>query len=126
ELQQLIYDVYQGGRKFDESKYEGSGLSPEEIAEEKQRFIDMKDAQFAQSALKIFRILLGKIPDHVIEVMSAVTRIDVELILDQEPVRLFDIFEAILQTNDVMELIERGKGSSSNVQMILKGIFQKE
>lgn len=126
DLQEMIFDMFKGGRDFNREIYKVEGLSNEEIEEERRKFIDQKNDQFVGAILSAFPLILGRLPDLTVELLSAVSKIDLDTLLDQEPVLLFDVFDAIVEVNDLKELINRGKQSSSTIQTVLGMIFTKE
>lgn len=126
DLQQMIFDMFKGGRDFNREIYKVEGLTDEEIEEERRKFIDQKNDQFVDAILSAFPLILGRLPDLTVELLSAVSKIDLDTLLDQEPVLLFDVFDAIAEVNDLKELINRGKQSSSTIQKVLGMIFTKE
>lgn len=123
-VKSMIFDMYQGGRDFDETPYKEEGMSKEEIQEEKEKFMSMKDNQFMEAGLKSFRVLFSEFPDLIVQVLSAVSKIDEEELLDQEPEFLFDVFDAIVAVNDMSSLINRAKKSSFNIQTIMGEMFK--
>lgn len=126
DLQEMIFDMFKGGRDFNREIYKVEGLTDEEIEEERRKFIDQKNDQFVDAILSAFPLILGRLPDLTVELLSAVSKIDLDTLLDQEPVLLFDVFDAIVEVNDLKELINRGKQSSSTIQTVLGMIFTKE
>lgn len=126
DLQEMIFDMFKGGRDFNREIYKVEGLTDEEIEEERRKFIDQKNDQFVGAILSAFPLILGRLPDLTVELLSAVSKIDLDTLLDQEPVLLFDVFDAIVEVNDLKELINRGKQSSSTIQKVLGMIFTKE
>lgn len=126
DLQEMIFDMFKGGRDFNREIYKVEGLTDEEIEEERRKFIDQKNDQFVGAILSAFPLILGRLPDLTVELLSAVSKIDLDTLLDQEPVLLFDVFDAIVEVNDLKELINRGKQSSSTIQTVLGMIFTKE
>lgn len=124
EIKGMIYDMYKGGRDFDETPFVEEGMDEKEIAAEKEKFLAMKDKQFAEAVLRSFRVLFGTFPDLIVKLLSAVSKIDEDELLDQEPEFLFDVFDAIVEVNDMKSLINRAKKSSFNIQTIMGEMFK--
>lgn len=72
---------------------------------------DLEDDIFVKNVLGAFDVLLRKIPDEIIELMSIVSGVDEEVIDDQEYDVLFDVLEAIIEENDIKNMIDRAKSA---------------
>lgn len=98
------------GTKFDRELY--ADLEPEVVDEMEEQWKNDKDVRFFAGAVAGFRVLLTELPDLAMELLAQMANIDLELLLDQELETGFDIVDAILEVNDIEELVVRGKQSS--------------
>lgn len=108
DLQKLLGELFQG-EDFNAADYPDA--TEEELLKHVEAFKKEKDRKFAESIVGSFRVLLARLPDHAMELLAAVAKIDVELMLDQEIEVGFDVLDAVLEVNDIKEIIERGKQS---------------
>lgn len=56
-------------------------------------------------------VLLVEVPDKAIELLSAMSGIDYGIIMQQKADNVFDIYDAIIQVNDIDKLVQRAKKS---------------
>lgn len=106
-------------------------LQTEGLSEEKRAEIEAAEEEadqvFMTSAMKAFEILLTELPDFTFEFLSIAANIDEKTLGQQKLSSLFDIYEAILESNDVMALVERAKKSLHATSQIVnfKNFAQK-
>lgn len=113
ELRDVVVDIF-NPKPFEPSNY--VGFSPEELKEEEKKFIHARGIKMAQSVLTSFHVLLRVLPEQAAELLSAMTRIDKELLLDQEYDTVLDVLDATVEVNDLEELVVRGKQSFGTVK----------
>lgn len=90
----------------------------EEIFEETQREDgEEKSAEefftqkFAGNLLGALDVLLMEVPEKVFELMSVLSGVEYDVFVQQKPDEVFDIYDAILEVNDIEKLVKRAKKS---------------
>lgn len=71
----------------------------------------LEDKMFIDNILGAFKVLFHKLPDEITELLAIVSGVDEEIIDDQEYDVLFEVFEAIIQENDIKGMIDRAKNT---------------
>ncbi|GGB41739.1 hypothetical protein GCM10011409_19100 [Lentibacillus populi] len=94
-LQALLVDVFDESQKADEDKAAESEFGQRIIA----------------NAIGALDVLLMEIPDKALELLSILSGIDYETFVQQKAMDVFDIYDAIIQVNDIDQLIKRAKKS---------------
>lgn len=80
------------------------GMTEEQIEE-------ASDAAFMGAALKGFEAVLANLPEKAFELISVTSGIDQKLLGQQKIMTLFAVYDAIIEVNDVREIVERAKKS---------------
>lgn len=106
DLQELISELFQS-EPFDKDQYPDA--TPEELEAHELEYKTQRERRFMASMVGSFRVLLGHLPDQMLELLAAVAAIDLDLMLDQEIEAGFDVLDAVLEVNNMEELYERGK-----------------
>lgn len=107
-LQQVLAEM------FEESQTEGS---------------DKEFGQhIAQNLMGALDVLLMEIPDKVIELLAVLSGVEHDTLLDQKAEDVFDIYDAVIQVNDIEKLINRAKKSSAltKAQTKVMNLFPKK
>lgn len=86
-----------------QSVFGGQNINDLEIADVSNEII--------KNAVGSFDTLLINMPDKAYELLSAATGIDVNLLLGQKVEDIFDVYDAIVETNDIEKLVDRVKKS---------------
>ena len=76
-----------------------------------------EDKKFMEMMIKSFDVLLEEVPEKAVELISVLSGIEEEVLDEQKVDTFFDIFDAILEENDITKLVDRGKKSLSNLKM---------
>lgn len=93
----LLNDLFGGGMKPGENE-------PEEL--------EMKmDMEFVQKAIGSFETLAVKMPAQAFKLLSVLSGIDIEILRKQKVLDVMDIFDAVVEENDLERLINRVKKS---------------
>lgn len=58
-----------------------------------------------------FEMLMIEIPDHALHLLATLSGIDYETLMAQKLEDAFEIYDAVLEVNDIEKLVERGKKS---------------
>ncbi len=71
-------------------------------------------------------VLLMEIPDKVVELLAVLSDIEVDTLMEQKAEEVLDVYDAIIQVNDIDKLIARGKKSLklTKSQVKVMNIFQ--
>lgn len=80
------------------------GDSPEE-------FENAMDQEFVRKAVGSFETIAVKMPSQAFRLLSVLSGIDIEILRQQKLADVFDIFDAVVEENDLERLINRAKKS---------------
>lgn len=69
------------------------------------------DAKFLRHAVGAFEVLLINVPEKAYELLAAMSGIKLETLKEQKVMDVFEIYDAILEENDIEKLVTRGKKS---------------
>lgn len=69
------------------------------------------DKQFISNLIGSFELFLVHLPDQAFKLLSALSNIKLEQLKEQKVMAVFDIYDAVLEENDIEALVERGKKS---------------
>lgn len=77
------------------------------------------DTRFMIVLINSFEVILDEVPDKAKELISVMSGIDME-VLDEQPLEtMFDVFDAVMEENDIIKLVARAKKSLDNLSKIL-------
>lgn len=81
---------------------------------------------FMKNILGSIDVLLMEVPEKVFELMSVLSGIDYEVFMQQKPDEVFDIYDAIIEVNDIEKLVNRAKKSLrlTKAQKKVMNLFQ--
>ncbi|WP_342512791.1 hypothetical protein MKY34_19620 [Sporosarcina sp. FSL K6-1522] len=102
----VIKDVFEMTQKDESLK----GLFAE-LFNEDDSDSDEGDARFLSHAVGAFEVLLINIPHKAFELLSATSGIKLETLMSQKVNDVFDIYDAVIEVNDLEKLIGRAKKS---------------
>lgn len=84
----------------------------EEAAKEQKAAVDKEQKEaYRKSLMEAFEVILTKVPEKAFELLSINADIDSKTLEQQKLLTVFDIFDAIVEVNDVFAIIERAKKS---------------
>lgn len=101
-------------------------------AEEGQENGEEAEEEFGKDiAQKLFGaldILLVEVPEKAFELLAIMANIEHKVFMQQKPEDVFDIYDAVIQVNDIEKLINRAKKSLelTKSQVKVMSIFQKK
>lgn len=72
---------------------------------------DDLDESFVQKLLGAMDVLLAEIPEKAFEMLSVLSDVEYDTFMQQKPEDVFDIYDAVIQVNDIDKLINRAKKS---------------
>lgn len=113
ELRGLIIEML-FGVQFDRSQFPGK--TKEELDEMEKVYFSQRGNRFMAGLYSSFRTLLAVLPEQTLELVAVMAHIDKDLMLDQEPAEGFDVINAVIEVNDIEELVVRGKQSFTLIQ----------
>ncbi|WP_144559553.1 hypothetical protein [Shouchella miscanthi] len=71
----------------------------------------LTDEQMVQKLVSSFETLTVKLPEKAFELLAVLSDIDLETLRAQKVLDVFDIFEAVVEENDIEKLVKRAKKS---------------
>lgn len=118
-LKELLKEVFDETEEGQENVEEAEG---QEDAEEEFG----KD--IAQKLFGALDILLVEVPEKAFELLAIMANIEHKVFMQQKPEDVFDIYDAVIQVNDIEKLINRAKKSLelTKSQVKVMSIFQKK
>lgn len=89
---------------------------------------DQSGQKIAQHLAGAMDVLLVEVPDKAIELLSVLSNIEHDIFVQQKAEDLFDIYDAVIQVNDIEKLINRAKKSLAltKAQVTVMNVFQKK
>jgi hypothetical protein len=69
------------------------------------------DKQFLSNLIGSFDLFLVHLPDQAFKLLSTLSNIELNTLKEQKVLAVFDIYDAVLEENDIEALVERGKKS---------------
>ncbi|WP_068672277.1 hypothetical protein [Oceanobacillus sp. Castelsardo] len=72
---------------------------------------DNLDQNFIQKLIGAMDVLLAEIPEKAFELLAILSDVEYEVFMQQKPDDVFDIYDAVIQVNDIEKLIKRAKKS---------------
>lgn len=83
---------------------------------------------FANNIIGALDVLLVEVPEKVFELLSVLSGIEYDVFMQQKPEEVFDIYDAIIEVNDIEKLVNRAKKSLrlTKAQKTVMNLFKKE
>lgn len=78
------------------------------------------EQRFIKGMMDSFQLLLTKVPAEAIRLLTALSDIDRELLADQELETVLDVYDAVLEVNEIEEIWERLKKSFDTTKKAMK------
>src|SRR5699024_5287443 len=103
-----------------------------EMFESQQDDEERSDDDFGQVVMKnavgAMDVLLMEIPDKALELLAILSGIEHDTLLEQKAEDVFDIYDAVIQVNDIEKLIKRAKKSLAltKAQTKVMNLFPKK
>jgi hypothetical protein len=85
------------------------GLADQLLSEEAQDVVI--DQQLVMSLIGSFETFAVKMPEEATNVLSVLSGVEVEVLDEQELEKVLEVYEAVLEVNDIEKLVERLKKS---------------
>lgn len=84
-------------------------------------------SSFIENVLGSFEILLENAPDRVINLLSIASGINnANILAEQDPYTFLDVFDAVVEVNDIPRLMERLKKSTNSLKIIMQATTTKK
>ena len=71
-------------------------------------------------------ILLSDAPETATELLSIASNIDAKTLDAQDPITFLDIFDAVVEINDIEKIVERLKKSQASLKSVMNALFPKK
>src|SRR5699024_1245614 len=109
-----IIDVVQDDENIQQVLYE--------MLENEQQGEDMKEfgMRIIGNLINSLDVLLHEIPENIIQLLADLSGIDYDLLIEQKIEEVLDVYDAVIQENDIERLIERAKKSSALTKKLMK------
>lgn len=119
-LQALLTEMFDSGQE--DNKKDSEEEQTEEATEE---LFGKRIMAYAAGAMDV---LLMEVPEKVFELLSIMSNIEYETFMQQKPDDVFDIYDAIIQVNDIDKLVNRAKKSLAltKAQTKVMNLFPKK
>lgn len=88
-------------------------MSMEKTEEVDEKVAAALNKEFVSKIVQSFDFLLEEFPEEAIELLSALSGIEVEVLDEQDIDTMFDVFEAVVEENDLFKLWNRAKEAFS-------------
>lgn len=105
-------------KAFDELKNDGAmnefieSVFGEKIeVDTPKELLEQLDKEFLVKAMGAFNFLSVKLPDSLMEILSVLSGIDQKVIESQKMVKVMDVYDAVIEANDIEALVNRLKKS---------------
>ncbi len=84
--------------------------------------------KFASNLIGALDVLLVEVPEKAFELLSVLSGIEYDVFMQQKPEEVFDIYDAILEVNDIEKLVNRAKKSLAltKAQRKVMNLFKRE
>jgi len=121
----VIKDVFKIAQEDDNLQALLSEMFEEAQSEEGT---DQSGQNFAQHLVGAMDILLEELPEKAFELLSILSNVDYDTFVQQKPEDALDIYDAVIQVNDLEKLINRAKKSLAltKAQTKVMNLFPKK
>lgn len=109
----VIKDIFDVVRKDEHLKavLEEIFFESQTEKDEEKSAEEMFTKNFVNNAIGAIDVLLMEVPEKVFELMSVLSGIEHETFMQQKPEEVFDIYDAIIEVNEIEKLVNRAKKS---------------
>jgi len=87
------------------------GAFNQEVDREDEEAIRKAEMDIISKGVEAFPTLAIKLPEQALEILSTLSRIDKEVLQEQELEGILEVYDAVLEENNIEEIIERAKKS---------------
>lgn len=90
----------------------GGELKPGEIADVNADALEsLKDQRFVNGIAGAFDKLLDTLPERAVNILSILSGIEYDVLIQSDFLDLMDVYDAVMQENDIMKIVDRIKKS---------------
>lgn len=82
--------------------------------------------ELTENVLGSLSIVLDDAPKSVINLLSIASNIESDYLLAQDPYVFLDVFDAVVEENDIPKLVERLKKSKGSLQVVMNAVLPKK
>jgi hypothetical protein len=113
----------------------GGDMKPSDIADMNQKEIleqleSAKDERFITGIAGAFDKLLDTLPERALSILSIMSGIDYDIIVKTDFLDLMDIYDAVMQENDILKIVDRIKksffGTKNQWGEMIRTMFNKQ
>lgn len=122
-IRALIEETFSAAPEFDEEAVKN--FTEEEIEKLKAENKQASDDRFKEGLFGSFHILLIQLPEQAIKLLSVASGIEEDVLGEQELEVGLDVFDALIEVNDVIALKDRLKKSFDSAQSNLKFLTKR-
>lgn len=109
---------------IEKAQAEGRDVLAEQIYSTRDT-ISQVGGDFINDVLGSLEILLSDAPETLTELIATASNIDSNVVKSQDLYVFLDIFDAVVEVNDVNKLVERLKKSSTSLKKVGEALFPK-
>lgn len=109
---------------IEKAQAEGRDVLAEQIYSTRDT-LSQVGGDFINDILGSLEILLSDAPETLTELIATASNIDSNVVKSQDLYVFLDIFDAVVEVNDVNKLVERLKKSSSSLKKVAEALFPK-
>lgn len=88
--------------------------------------LEQVGGQFITDVMGSLEILLEDAPEMLTRVLAVASNVEHNLLNEQDPYTFLDIFDAVVEVNDLEKLVERLKKSSASLKAVANALFPKK
>ncbi len=103
------------------------GAFNQQVDREDEEEVRKVEMDIISKAVEAFPTLAIKLPEQALEILSTLSRIDKEVLEEQELESILEVYDAVLEENNIQEIIERAKKSLAltTAKFNFKGLVDK-
>ena len=88
--------------------------------------LEQVGGEFITDVMGSLEILLEDAPEMLTRVLAVASNVEHNLLNEQDPYTFLDIFDAVVEVNDLEKLVERLKKSSGSLKAVANALFPKK
>lgn len=82
--------------------------------------------ELTENVLGSLSIALDDAPKSVVSLLSIASHVEIDYLFAQDPYVFLDVFDAVVEANDIPKLVERLKKSKGSLQVVMNAVFPKK
>lgn len=126
KLMSTVTDIIKEVKTNDDLKSLFSAFS-QEVNHEDEEAVRKVEMDIISKSVEAFPTIAVKLPEQALEILSALSRINKEVLEEQELENILEVYDAVLEENNIQEIIERAKKSLTltTTKFNFKGLVEK-